>query len=337
MDLDFHNNALHRSFDPARKLVGLVLGCLAAMSWIGAGQCIRGQEVSVAGTGASAGIGATKVIDFARDIAPLLHNRCASCHEGLAAKNGFEVVDREAVLGYIELGSSADSSLWTDYLIAPKPTLNESSLLMPPDGPLPAHELALLRVWMDEGADWPEGAVVGVRVPVEAAAIASLPAGQRWFRAIGFLHPAIVHFPISLLSLAAVSVLLSYGLGDRYAQFAYTCVVLGFFFSIATAVLGWSFAESRGYADWATMLPADASEERRTIFLHRWLGSAVAIVGLVVVVAGWRARTDDGSRPGHVWRIGTLLLALLVAMVGHQGGELVYGDLLGKALEQLSK
>jgi uncharacterized membrane protein len=278
---------------------------------------------------------AAKLIDFARDVAPIFQKRCEECHQGDKAKNGFLIGDRDAVLGFVTPGSAADSSLWTDYLMAPPPKAGETDLRMPPDGPLPPGELAVLKLWMDEGAAWPEGTTLGDK-PVETAAIdaSTKPA---WFRAIGYIHPAIVHFPIALLIIAAVSVLASYVLGDRYAQFAFNCLVLGFLFSIATAVMGWSFAESRGYGDWTKMISTKSTDEEASIFLHRWVGSAVAIVGLIVVIAGWRNRQSDGTRPGHFWRIGTLVLAMLVGWVGHEGGELVYGDLIGKAMSHFSK
>jgi uncharacterized membrane protein len=277
-----------------------------------------------------------KVVDFSRDVAPILLKRCMECHEGEKAKNGFVVSDREAVMGFVTAGSAAESSLWTDYLIAPAATLSEPSLRMPPDGPLPTGELAILKLWMDEGADWPEGATLADKpTPVAVNEVAN--GSPAWYRAIGYLHPAIVHFPIAFLIIAAGSVLLSYVLGDRYAQFAFNCLVLGFLFSIVTAVLGWSFAESRGYGDWTKMMSSNASEDEASIFLHRWIGSAVAIVGLVVVIAGWRNRQSDGTRPGHFWRMGVLVLAVLVGWVGHEGGELVYGDLIGKAISHFGK
>jgi len=277
----------------------------------------------------------TKVVDFSRDIAPILLKRCVECHEGEKAKNGFVVGDREAVMGFVTAGSAADSSLWTDYLVAPESTLTKLSLRMPPDAPLPAAELAILKTWMDEGASWPEGATLSDK-PSEVAS--TEPSNTPpWFRAIGYLHPAIVHFPIALLTIAALSVLVSYMFGERYTQFAFNCLVLGFLFSIASAVLGWSFAESRGYGDWSKMMSSSSSEDEASIFLHRWVGSAVAIVGVVVVIAGWRNGQSDGTRPGHFWRIGVLVLAVLVGWVGHEGGELVYGDLIGKAMSHFSK
>ncbi|MCU0709916.1 MAG: hypothetical protein MUF23_16665 [Pirellula sp.] len=321
---------LHRSFTTSFGRVGTIATLVAffcCQLWL------HGQETE---TDSSKVTAPAKLVDFARDVAPILQSRCAECHEGEKAKNDFVIGDREAVMGFITEGSAADSSLWTDYLVAPKGTSAEPSLLMPPDGPLPAHELAVLKLWMDEGASWPEGATL-TGSPTPSPAAESTASSPNWFRAIGYLHPAFVHFPIALLLMAAASAVTSYLLGDRYAQFAYSCLVLGFLFAIATAVMGWSFAEARGYSDWSKMITAKATEDESNIFFHRWLGLATVLVGLIVVVAGWKARQPDGTRPGHLWRIGTLLLAMLVATVGHQGGELVYGDLLAKAMEQLSK
>jgi uncharacterized membrane protein len=312
----------------------MVVGLWSLMVALALGLPATGQEQPQEGPQQPA-VPAAKLIDFARDVAPIFQKRCEECHQGDKAKNGFLIGDRDAVLGFVTPGSAADSSLWTDYLMVSAPKAGETDLRMPPDGPLPPGELAVLKLWMDEGAQWPEGATLSDNPP-EAGATdrSSKPA---WFRAIGYIHPAIVHFPIALLIIAAVSVLASYVLGDRYAQFAFNCLVLGFLFSIATAVMGWSFAESRGYGDWTKMMSTKSTDEEASIFLHRWVGSSIAIVGLVVVIAGWRNRQSDGTRPGHFWRIGTLVLALLVGWVGHEGGELVYGDLIGKALSHFSK
>jgi uncharacterized membrane protein len=325
------NNMLHRSFATPRTVVGLwslIAALVLGLPAISQEQPKEETKQPVAT--------ASKLIDFARDVAPIFQKRCEECHEGDKAKNGFLIGDRDAVLGFVTPGSAADSSLWTDYLMAPLPKAGEPNLRMPPDGPLPAGELAVLKLWMDEGAAWPEGATLTDKPPAVAATDASMSTPP-WFRAIGYIHPAIVHFPIALLIIAAVSVLASYVLGGGYAQFAFNCLVLGFLFSIASAVMGWSFAESRGYGDWTKMISTKSTDEEASIFLHRWVGSSVAIVGLVVVIAGWRNRQPDGTRPGHFWRIGTLVLAVLVGWVGHEGGELVYGDLIGKAMSHFSK
>lgn len=331
------NKMLHRSC-PMGKMVlrcmtiAMALGVVAdGLASIGSAQ--EAAETNQAPAVAQPQPAAKRFVDFTRDIAPILESRCASCHEGEGAKNGFIVGDRDAVLGYLQSGSSADSSLWTDYLMPQVVDVTQPSLLMPPDGPLPKGELALLKLWIDEGADWPEGAkLVGAVAP---APVGDLSANARVFRAIGYFHPAIVHFPIALLTIAAVSVGMSYLFGAGYARFGYACLVLGAWFSIVSVVMGWSFAETRGFGAWSQMLASGASEEESNQFFHRWLGTATAIGAVLVMIAGWRAKREDGSRPGHLWRIGTLLLFVLVGIVGHQGGELVYGDIFAKALEQL--
>lgn len=277
-----------------------------------------------------------KLVDFVRDIAPLLESRCESCHQGDSPKGGFTVGDRDSFLSYITPGSIADSTLWTDYLTAKPDTIEKQSLVMPPDGPLPKAELALLKLWIEEGASWPEGAKLK-SVPLAEEDAPSKTFVHRGYRAIGYFHPAVVHFPIAMISVAAASVILSYLFGQRFASFGYACLVIGSLFAIVSALMGWSFAETRGFASWNTMLTAQATEQQSNEFFHRWLGSATAVLGLIVCYLGSKAKQTDGSRTGHAWRIGTILLALLVGAVGHQGGELVYGDIFAKAIEQFSK
>lgn len=331
------NKMLHRSY-PAMEKALRRMSIAMAFAIVAVGLAITGVAQDAAETNPAPAVdqpqpAAKRFVDFTRDIAPILEARCASCHEGEGAKNGFLVGDRDAVLGFVQAGSSSDSSLWTDYLMPQKVDITQPSLLMPPDGPLPKGELALLRLWIEEGADWPEGAKLAGSVV--AAPVGELSANARAFRAIGYFHPAIVHFPIALLTIAAVSVALSYVLGAGYARFGYACLALGAWFSIVSVVMGWSFAETRGFGAWSQMLASGASEEESNQFFHRWLGTATAIGAVLVMIAGWRAKREDGSRPGHLWRIGTLLLFVLVGIVGHQGGELVYGDIFAKALEQL--
>lgn len=353
------NNTLHRSKACSRSTA---LGLLwLGLIWFGMGgvQCASGQDANASaptlGEPAPAddppvvsppvvalpvdiSAPGRKLVDFAKDIAPILEARCASCHQGDGAKGGFLVGDRDTVLGYVQSGSSSDSALWNDYLMADPMTLDKPSLIMPPDGPLPRGELALIKLWLDEGAEWPEGMIVGSKGDATTAVEGGeMSLSKRIFRAIGYFHPAIVHFPIALISVAAASVVLSYLFGAGFARFAYVCLVIGAVFAVISAVMGWSFAETRGFSSWSQMITAQATEEQSNQFFHRWLGTVTAVLGLVVCIAGWRARQSDGSRPGHFWRLGTLILAMLVGMVGHQGGELVYGDIFGKALEQFSK
>ena len=279
-----------------------------------------------------------RIIDFARDIAPILHEKCNSCHQGEKARNGFVIADRSAVLGLIEAGNANGSSLWTDYLIQPPKTQDKESLIMPPDGPLPAEQLASLKLWIDEGADWPEGVQVGAREmksyePVDAPKSMAAKA----FRAIGYFHPAMVHFPIAFFFLSGACAALSYFLGVKCQSAAFQCLVLGTLTSVITVVMGWSFAEIQDYPAWGTMLGPNASHDQTNFFYHRWLGTIVPVLGSFSVLVALLARRNKSKGLNHLWRCSAIGMAALVGLVGHQGGELIYGDIFDKAIEQFSK
>lgn len=283
--------------------------------------------------------GPAKITDFARNIAPLLHDKCVSCHEGDKAKNGFIVGDRDALLGLVEPGDAASSSLWNDYLYQPSRDQLADSLVMPPDGPLNADQLALVKLWIDEGAIWPDGMLVDSHekeLPaIQIPGAASMP--MKLYRAIGYFHPAMVHFPIALFFVGGACAFLSYFLGPRCQTTAFQCVALAAVTSILTVIMGWSFAQTRGYSAWYEMLAVDATHDQENLFYHRWLGTFIAVFGMGCVLLGLIARRYKSDNLNHAWRIGAIVLAALVGIVGHQGGELVYGDIFDKAMEQLRK
>lgn len=284
---------------------------------------------------------APKLIDFARDVAPILSVRCEKCHRGDAAKGGFVVGDRDALLGYVTPRASKDSSLWTDYLIQPSKTVQEDSLVMPPDGPMPPDELAVLKVWMDEGAEWP----VDIKIsnselesnPQTLLTPSESPFWIRIYRAIGYLHPAVVHFPIALFIVAGFCAFLSYFLGSRCQAMAFHALWVAMLTSVFAAVMGWSFAELQGHPAWDKPLGPNPTHNEMNLFNHRWLGTGLVAIGCVVVFLSLLAARKQSSGLNHFWRVGAMVLAVLVSIVGHQGGELVYGEIFDKAMEQFQK
>lgn len=278
-------------------------------------------------------------VDFSKDIAPILREHCLQCHSGAQPKGGFDISDREALLGYITPGSIDESSLWTDYLTAKPISEDAESLVMPPDGPLPKAKLAMLKLWIQEGASWPESDKLDEqadRVSAEAlGANASTP--RRLYLAIGYFHPAVVHFPVALLSLAGLAIVFSWMFGQGCVRFAYVCLVLGAIGSLVAALMGWSFAEIRGLAGWTEIISSSSNEQQSNEFFHRWLGTLTALASLAVAWMAYRSGKADGTRPGWGWKTGALILAALVGIVGHQGGEMVYGDIFAQAIEQLNR
>jgi hypothetical protein len=107
--------------------------------------------------------------------------------------------------------------------------------------------------------------------------------------------------------------------------------------SIVAVIMGWSFADLQGYTAWTNALSANATENERSFFMHRWLGTSTAILGVVLVVLGLLERRYKSNALGQAWRLGSIGMMFLIGLVGHQGGELVYGDIFEKAYNQISK
>src|SRR6056297_1955102 len=55
-----------------------------------------------------------RLVQFERDIAPILRSRCLECHGPEDAKNDFRVDDRDTLLGYVEPEDAQWSTLYAD-------------------------------------------------------------------------------------------------------------------------------------------------------------------------------------------------------------------------------
>jgi hypothetical protein len=118
---------------------------------------------------------ASREVDFARDIRPILAKRCHACHGPEKQKAGLRL-DRKA-----EAQRGGDSGPWfepgnsAESLIIEKVAGLDPAGIMPPEGDrVSAAEIGLLRAWIDQGASWPDGvdADGGAARPVHWAFIA---------------------------------------------------------------------------------------------------------------------------------------------------------------------
>ena len=98
---------------------------------------------------------ADREVDFAREVAPLLQDRCFLCHGPRQQMKGLRLDRREDALRGSESGpvilpgNSADSRL-IQLIAGTNPTQ-----VMPPDGDgLTAEQVGTLRAWIDQGAQW---------------------------------------------------------------------------------------------------------------------------------------------------------------------------------------
>ena len=124
--------------------------------------------------------------DFDREIAPLLASHCLECHSGPDAESGLDLRARDRAFAGGEGGKSivpgdADSSpLWQ------RVTADE----MPPEHPLSDAQKALLRLWIESGAEWGTDPIDPFRWTTETRA------GADWWSLQPLIHsppPAAAH------------------------------------------------------------------------------------------------------------------------------------------------
>ena len=97
-------------------------------------------------------------IDFGRQIQPILAKRCYACHGPDKAEGGLRLNSKEAAFAKLESGThaiTAKDAAKSELL--KRVTSREEGVQMPPEGaPLTDSQIALLRRWIDEGAEWKE-------------------------------------------------------------------------------------------------------------------------------------------------------------------------------------
>ncbi len=112
-------------------------------------------------------------LDFGRDVRPLLQQNCVSCH-GPSEQNGGLRLDRKSSALKLSArrivpGNSANSVLYHRVLNS------EFGQQMPPTGGLHPGEIATIREWIDQGAEWPDALSSEAELPPpSAAAIAAI-------------------------------------------------------------------------------------------------------------------------------------------------------------------
>jgi mono/diheme cytochrome c family protein len=113
--------------------------------------------------------------DYARQVQPILHQRCASCHGEKAPQAALTVLTRAALLkggksGPAIVPGSSKASLLIQHVTG------EKLPLMPMGGePLKAEEIAVLKSWIDAGAEWSGGSQAARWEPPLAPRNPSLP------------------------------------------------------------------------------------------------------------------------------------------------------------------
>jgi mono/diheme cytochrome c family protein len=133
---------------------------------------------------------ASKVVDFARDVQPILAKRCIECHGATKQRGGLRLDSAEGIRAggatgeIVVAGKSAESPL-----IHHVGAVNNAARMPPKGDPLSPEQIGVLRAWIDQGAKAPVAAktVIGTDewalVPLKRPALPTVPVEyQKWVR-----------------------------------------------------------------------------------------------------------------------------------------------------------
>lgn len=132
---------------------------------------------------------------------------------------------------------------------------------------------------------------------------------------LGRFHPVLVHFPIALAILAATAeVLFRLRRAAALRAASRVAIVGAAITALPTILLGW----------FAALAPHPGMDTVLT--WHRWLGTSIGALLIAAACASEaRERWPDRSRWRWLAPVLGILSAIVVGVVGHLGGLLVYG------------
>src|ERR1700689_534407 len=114
---------------------------------------VRSTLIALALTCAGASARSSTEVSFARDVAPILSKNCAQCPAQAAGMGNLDLRTRESALKggqhgpAIVPGAAAQSNMYRHLAGLAKPQ-------MPMGGTLTAPEIAVVKDWIDSGAEW---------------------------------------------------------------------------------------------------------------------------------------------------------------------------------------
>jgi len=133
--------------------------------------------------------------------------------------------------------------------------------------------------------------------------------GGRLLGFVGRMHPFAVHFPIALFPISWIALVFARRRGDRVDLIRAFIVVAGIG-ALGAAALGWLNA---GF---------QLTDRDPIQFVHRWIGTGLAVIGVALALWAWR-RAEAVSSRAMTWALGGVTIALLVQ--GWLGAALTHG------------
>jgi len=116
---------------------------------------------------------ADKTVDFVKDIQPIIEEQCLTCHRASHAAGDVQLDTKTAALKAkgagkcVTPGNPAKSTFYTTTVLPA-----DDDGLMPPKkkgGPMSKEKIALIKLWIEQGAAWPDGVVCKVKAKAVSA------------------------------------------------------------------------------------------------------------------------------------------------------------------------
>src|SRR2546428_9723050 len=128
------------------------------------------------------------------------------------------------------------------------------------------------------------------------------------------LHPAIVHFPIALLSIAAVFAVISlFRKSDFFKQAAFWNLLLG--------VIGAIIAVLTGLIEEQQLIHNE--EIHQILVKHKFTGFAIMIFAQALLTWYWVRKNKFGEKEYITWVLFLVLGTAMLAYQGFLGGRMV--------------
>jgi uncharacterized membrane protein/mono/diheme cytochrome c family protein len=261
--------------------------------------------------------------DLSAKVRSIFLAKCSECH-------GRSLSRPRAGLYLSELGQVASNREW---VVPFEPEKSNLWTLIRDDdipakgakaGPLNAQEKDIVHAWIAAGAPVPPSRSSSTPLTsphetednfVPASAPASQFPARRVLAWLGRFHILVIHFPIALLATAALVEIIAAWRGNRMPDATVRiCVLLGTASSVAAVALGWLHADVGGFGNASGGI----------LTLHRWLGTAVGLWSIGIVLLSERDSRCHHRSP--MFRVLLWLGAFLVAITAHFGGLLVHGS-----------
>ena len=99
-------------------------------------------------------------VDFARDVLPILEDRCHACHGPVLVTANLRLDSKARAMKGGDSGAVIVPGQAEQSLLIQRITGSKQGIRMPPTGALPDGEIAVLRNWIDQGGPWPDEAEI---------------------------------------------------------------------------------------------------------------------------------------------------------------------------------